>query len=116
LDTSEPWIGTWTEQSIRNPRNEPDFTIATSPETDFIFRGKSRSEVILGRKIFPVVISSKEMPPERLINRKGVNSPDGKQFSDWFETPKGEFPSMEISGRRVHPTGDVIGTDESLFF
>jgi len=51
MDTSEPSPGTPEEQSDGNPDYEPDFTIATSPETGLIIAGQSGSEAILGRKI-----------------------------------------------------------------
>jgi hypothetical protein len=51
MDTSEPSPGTSKERSDGNPDHEPDFTIATSPETGLIVKGQSGSEAILGRKI-----------------------------------------------------------------
>jgi hypothetical protein len=51
MDTSEPSPGTSKERSDENPDYEPDFTIATSPETGLIVKGQSGSEAILGRKI-----------------------------------------------------------------
>ena len=56
------------------------------------------------------------MPPERLLYPTGVYSFERKQFPERLDAPEGEISMMEISGRRVDPTGDVIGADVSLFF
>jgi hypothetical protein len=44
MDTSEPSTQAEKEQSFNPEAGEPDFTIATSPEINLAFRGKSEGK------------------------------------------------------------------------
>jgi hypothetical protein len=44
MDTSEPSTKAEKEQSFNPEAGEPDFTVATSPEINLAFRGKSEGK------------------------------------------------------------------------
>jgi hypothetical protein len=51
------------------------------------------------------------MPPERDFHSTGTRTVNGSNSMTGLKLLKDDFPATEISGRRVDPTGDGIGTD-----
>jgi hypothetical protein len=87
MDTSKPSPGIPEEQSPWCPENNFDFTIARISRKGSVFREKSGSEAILGRKISHRKLSSAEdvLPTgfpalQELIASTGSNSQTGWKF------------------------------------